>query len=90
MKATIPDLLTSLMPEGKPSRLLGAAIGVGVLVGLAVAVLDYLAIEVVLHAVVELPLAAQIAMPLIGLLITTAILKTIGRGCTPSPIDEPR
>ncbi|MGI9599336.1 MAG: chloride channel protein [Acidimicrobiales bacterium] len=78
----------SLLPEGRPSRLLVAAIGVGVIVGLAVAVLDYLVVEVLLEHVLEWPLYLQAGAPLAGLLLSTAILRTLGRGCSPSTSEE--
>lgn len=80
--------LAPLLPEGRPSRLLVAAIGVGVAVGLAVAVLDYLVVEVLLEHVLGWPLYIQAVAPLVGLLISTAILRTIGQGCSPSTSEE--
>lgn len=82
------SLAISLLPEGRPSRLLGAAIAVGVAVGFAVAVLEYLVIEVVLEQVLHLPLYVQAIAPLIGLLLSTLVLRTIGGGCSPSTSEE--
>ncbi|MGH1489910.1 MAG: chloride channel protein [Acidimicrobiales bacterium] len=77
-----------LLPGGRPSRLLAAAIGVGVTVGAAVAVLDYLVIELLLERALHWPLYLQAGAPLVGLLISTAILLKLGEGCTPSTSEE--
>lgn len=82
------SLVLSLLPEGRPSRLLGAAIGVGVVAGLAVAVLDYIVIEFMLHHVLDFPLYIQAIAPLVGLLLTTAVLRTLGKGCSGSTSEE--
>lgn len=82
------DRLGAILPAGRLSRLLGAAIGVGVAVGLAVAVLDYLVIELLLHSALHWPLYLQVVAPLVGLLISTALLRTIGKGCSPSTSEE--
>ena len=82
------SLITSLLPEGRPSRLLGAAIGVGVAVGLAVAVLEFLVVEVLLETVLHWPLWLQALAPLVGLLISTLVLRTLGAGCSPSTSEE--
>jgi CIC family chloride channel protein len=84
----VRNALLSLLPEGRPSRLLVAAIGVGVTVGLAVAVLEYLVIEVLLEQVLHLPLLLQAIAPLIGLLLSTAILVRLGGRCSPSTSEE--
>ncbi|MEM7271631.1 MAG: chloride channel protein [Actinomycetota bacterium] len=80
--------LQSLVPGGKPSRLLGAAIAVGVIVGLAVAVLDYLVIVLLLENLLEWPLYIQAVSPLIGLLLATAVLIYLGKDCGPSTSEE--
>lgn len=80
--------LSSLLPEGRPSRLLGAAIGVGIAVGLAVAVLEYIVVEVLLHRVLHWPLYLQALAPLAGLILSTFLLRTLGRGCSPSTSEE--
>ncbi|MEM7322804.1 MAG: chloride channel protein [Actinomycetota bacterium] len=82
------DTLLSLLPEGRPSRLLAAAIGVGVMVGVAVAVLDYLVVILLLENVLELPLYIQAGAPLVGLLLTTLLLTTLGQNCGPSTSEE--
>ncbi len=80
--------LLSLVPEGRPSRLLLAAIGVGSVVGLAVAVLENLVIEILLEELLELPLYVQAITPLVGLLLSRALLQTLGQGCSPSTSEE--
>jgi CIC family chloride channel protein len=80
--------LANLVPEGRSSRLLVAAIGVGVVVGLAVAVLDYIVVTLLLEPIFELPLWLLAVAPLVGLLITVAVLQTIGRGCSPATSEE--
>ncbi len=79
---------SSLLPEGRPSRLLGASIGVGVAVGLAVAFLEYFVVEFLLHEVLHWPLYIQAIAPLVGLLLSTMFLKTLGAGCSPSTSEE--
>lgn len=80
--------LASLIPEGRPSRLLVAAIGVGVLVGMAVAVFDYVVVTVLIDNLIELPLPVLAVTPLVGLLLTVAVLRTLGGGCSPSTSEE--
>lgn len=80
--------LVSLLPEGRPSRVLAAAIGVGVAVGLAVAVLDYLVVVLLLENLLHLPLYVQAGAPLVGLLLSTLLLTTIGQDCGPSTSEE--
>ncbi len=65
-----------------------AAIAVGVVVGFAVAVIDAIILEVMFDRVLELPLWVQALAPLIGLLLTVAILRTVGGGVGPSTSDE--
>ncbi len=84
----VRDALVSLLPEGRPSRLLAAAIGVGVAVGLAVAVLDYLVVILLLENVLEWPLYLQAGAPLVGLLLSTLLLTTLGKDCGPSTSEE--
>ncbi|MGB5759974.1 MAG: chloride channel protein, partial [Acidimicrobiales bacterium] len=88
MGTALWNRLAPLLPEGRPSRLLLAAIGVGMLVGVAVAALDYIVVDVMLEPLLELPLYLQAAAPLAGLLISTAVLRTIGRRCSPSTSEE--
>ncbi len=78
----------ALLPAGRLSRILAASIGVGVAVGLAVAVLDYLVIELLLERALHWPLYLQAVAPLVGLVLSTAILRSIGRGCSPSTSEE--
>lgn len=82
------SFLRSLLPEGRPARLLSASAGLGVLVGLAVSVFEWITVELVLHTVEDLPLAAQAVSPLLGLAIATLVLRTIGRGASNSTSDE--
>lgn len=84
----LPTRLANLLPEGLSSRLLAAAIFLGVIVGLLVAVLDYIVLDVVLERVLELPVALQVAAPLVGLVLTRVILLTWGQGCSPSTSEE--
>lgn len=84
----LANRLQSLLPEAVNSRLLVAAIGVGTTVGLAVAVVDYLVIELLLKQMLEWPIAVQAAAPLAGLLLTTAVLRTVGGRCSPSTSEE--
>ncbi len=80
--------LQSLLPEAVNSRLLVAAIGVGLTVGLSVAVVDYIVIEFLLHQLLEWPLGLQAAAPVVGLLLTAAVLRTVGGRCSPSTSEE--
>ena len=80
--------LSNLVPEGRLSRLLVAAAGVGVSVGLAVAVLDYIVVELLLHPLFHLPLWAQMMAPLVGLLGAVALLRWAGDGASPSTSEE--
>lgn len=82
------ELLAGLVPEGRPSRLLVAAMGVGVAVGLAVGLLDFIVVELLFHPVQKLPIWLLAGAPLAGLLASVAILDRIGRGCTPSTSEE--
>ncbi len=75
-------------PEARMGRLLAAAAAVGIAVGLAVAVVDFIVVELLLEPVFHLPLWAQAICPLIGLLVGVAVLRTLGRGCSPSTSDE--
>ncbi len=84
----LKERLFSLLPEGRPSRLLVAAIGLGIIVGLIVAALEVLIIEVVLESVLHWPLPLQVVAPLVGLTATTMLLRTLGRGCSPSTSEE--
>lgn len=77
-----------LLPEGRSSQLLLAAMAVGVATGFVVSVLDYLIVEVLLERLFSLPLQVQVLMPLIGLLIAVTILKFVGNDCSPSTSDE--
>lgn len=85
---TVRTQIVALLPAGRLSRLLLASIGVGVAVGLAVAVLEYVVIEFMLERVLHWPLYLQAAAPLVGLLASTAILRSIGRGCSSSTSEE--
>lgn len=84
----ILDRLGPLLPEGRSSQLLLAAMGVGVLVGFAVSVLDYVIVELLLEQLFEWPLYLQVAAPLVGLVGAVAILKFVGGDCSPSTSDE--
>ncbi|MEL6985931.1 MAG: hypothetical protein AAFO29_26105, partial [Actinomycetota bacterium] len=60
------DLLAGLVPEGRPSRLLLAAMGVGVTVGLAVGILDFIVVELLFHPVQKLPIWLLASSPARG------------------------
>ena len=80
--------LARLLPERHGSQLLAAAIAVGVVVGFAVAVVDAIVIELLFDRLLEVPLWVQAVAPLVGLLLTVAILKTVGGDVGPSTSDE--
>ncbi len=80
--------LTNLIPEGRLSRLLVAAAGVGVAVGLAVAAFDYIVVELLLDPLLHLPLGVQVVAPLVGLLGAVALLRWAGQGASPSTSEE--
>ncbi|MBT8241540.1 MAG: chloride channel protein, partial [Acidimicrobiia bacterium] len=80
--------LRSLAPEQNVSRLLIASVVVGALVGSAISVLQWVVFGLLLQNVRELPLWAAAFAPMLGLGIATLTLRTLGRGITPSTVDE--
>ena len=82
------SFLRSLLPEGRSARLLSAAAGLGVVVGLAVSAFEWVTVEFLLHGIEDLPLAVQAIAPLVGLAVATLVLRTVGRGASNSTSDE--
>ncbi len=80
--------LKSLLPSGKSSRLLIAAVGLGILVATVVAVFEYVTVELILNRVIELPIEIQALMPMVGLVLAALALRFLGSGATPSTSDE--
>ena len=80
--------LKSLVPSGKSSRLLVAAVGLGVLVAMVVAVFEYVTVELILDRVIKLPIEIQALMPMVGLVLAALALRFLGSGATPSTSDE--
>ncbi len=80
--------LKSLLPSGKSSRLLIAAVGLGISVALVVSVFEYVTVELILDRVIELPIEIQALMPMIGLVLAALALRFLGSGATPSTSDE--
>jgi CIC family chloride channel protein len=68
-------------------EVVGLAAVVGVLTGAGVALLDTVVLGIE-ERVVELPLWAVALAPAVGLAITAAILRWIGRGASPATADE--
>lgn len=87
-RSRIAGITRSLLPEGQFSRIIGASIALGIIVGFGLAVFEWILIDVVLATVYELPLVLQALSPFVGLGITALILKVLGNGCTPSTSDE--
>ncbi len=80
--------LKSLLPSGKSSRLLIAAVGLGVSVAMVVSVFEYVTVELILDRVIELPIEIQALMPMVGLVLAALALRFLGSGATPSTSDE--
>ena len=81
--------LRSFRPAGRLPRVLGAAVGLGVCVGLLVAGLEQLVVEVMLERLFDLPLWQQALAPLVGLSAAALLLHVVGgRGTTSSTSDE--
>jgi CIC family chloride channel protein len=60
----------------------------GVLTGAAISLFEWLARDQLLLRIGDLPVGFEIGAPIVGLLLTAAILRWIGRGATPSTADE--
>lgn len=87
-KSRLSGLTRSLLPEGQFSRIIGASIALGIIVGFGLAVFEWILIDAVLATVLDLPLALQALSPFVGLGIAAMILKVVGNDCTPSTSDE--
>lgn len=81
-------LLLSLLPEGQFSRIIGASLGLGIIVGFGLAGFEWILIDIVLATVLDLPLALQAMSPFVGLGMAAVILKVLGNNCTPATSDE--
>jgi CIC family chloride channel protein len=79
------DELTNL--ARRTWEVVGLAAVVGVLTGAGVALLDTVVLGIE-ERVLELPLWAVAVAPAVGLAITAAILRWIGRGASPATADE--
>ncbi len=81
-------ILESFRPAGRLPRVLGAAVGVGALVGLLVVGFEQI-VEFMLDALFEMPLWGQTLAPAAGLAGAWVLLRFVGgRGATPSTSDE--
>jgi CIC family chloride channel protein len=77
------------LPQGRVPRMLGAAILVGIVVGLLVAVFEQVTVEWLLEELATRPLWQQALAPIIGLTLSSVILRVVGgRGTTNSTSDE--
>lgn len=79
--------LRRLLSEGRSPQLVGASLGLGVLVGALVSVFEYLTLDQTFNRLVELPLWVQALAPMVGLAITALVLRVSGN-VTPSTSDE--
>ena len=74
---------------GRLPRVLGAAVVLGVLVGLVVGAFEQVVIEIMLEGLFHLPLWQQSLAPLLGLSAAALLLHVVGgRGTTPATSDE--
>lgn len=81
--------LRGLGAVGRRTRRVGAlAVAVGAATGLAVAGFDRLVAEGLVEHVLTLPLWVQAVLPGLGLVASLVILRTLGRGASPSTADE--
>lgn len=72
----------------RPHRVIALAALTGVLVGLAVAAFEQVVGHWLLDWTLGLPGPARAVAPAIGVLLAVVVLRTVGRGATPSLADE--
>ncbi len=78
----------ALAPEARHSRLLGASVLLGVLVGVVVSAFEYVTVTGVLENITHQGLIVQTLAPLVGLALTAIILAKLGNNATNSTSDE--
>jgi CIC family chloride channel protein len=72
------DWVRRHLPQGRVSRMLVAAILVGIVVGLIVAAFERITVDWLLDELAHRPLWQQAAAPIIGLILSSILLRVIG------------